>query len=292
MTYSVCLALSGRMMALRSVLVVTLVVVGLAVVADRLSAASHAPSTSEMLPLPSPTPSPGPSPSPSPTATASPSPTPTHTPTPSPSVRAIYAIPSDRVYDARYERAIREAFLGVQKWYGEQLDGITFAIGEPLPQICEMEGTSELFKGAGGWWRVIEGVQHCAPVSHFSEWYTWVIYVDMDVPCGDDGDTEDSFELGRGGDGIAIGHGFDIQGLIKTNPPPCDWVLPTYGGWGGLAHELGHALGLPHPPECTTSPNTCGDQSLMWVGMYEYPETFLRDEDVAYLTELLSGHAR
>ena len=61
---------------------------------------------------------------------------------------------------------------------------------------------------------------------------------------------------------------------------------------GGLAHELGHAYGLPHPTECVASPATCGDESVMWVGMYEFPDALLRDEDVAYLTELLSGHAR
>ena len=218
---------------------------------------------------------------------STPPPTLTPSPTPIPSVRAIYAIPSDMTYDARYERAISEALLNVQNWYSEQLDGSKFEIGEPFPQTCELEEMAVAFQGVRGFHKVIESVQHCAPVAGFSEWHTWVIYVDVPVPC-EDGDTAPAFRLGRGGDGVVILHGGDVEGLLRHTYQPCpEWPLPKDGRWeGGLAHELGHAFGLPHPPECYASPETCGDQSLMWTGMYDYPDTFLREEDKEFLLGL------
>ena len=257
MSCSRCFPLIGR-----AVLVILSVVllVG-SVVGDRVSALQHAPGTDTLLPFYTPT------------------------PTPEPSVRAIYAIPSDRAYDSFLEDSIRNLLLGVQAWYGEQLGGKTFALGNPLPHICHLAGTSDMYDGAGGWAAVIEGLQHCEPVEHFSEWHTWVIYVSMRVPC-QNGDTAPSFELGRGGGGIAILHA-DARGLQQEEFRPCEsWPLPqSLRLWeGGLAHELGHAFGLPHPPECVDSP--CVNKSVMWAGMYDYPSTYLSAIDKAFLASL------
>ena len=52
---------------------------------------------------------------------------------------------------------------------------------------------------------------------------------------------------------------------------------------GGLGHELGHALGLPHPPGCDPwDPMTCDDLealSLMHDGYAPYPDTYLLPDD-------------
>ena len=52
-------------------------------------------------------------------------------------------------------------------------------------------------------------------------------------------------------------------------------------GWiGGLAHELGHAFGLPHPPGCDEGWNGCDADALMWAGYaYDYPDTYLTEAD-------------
>ena len=228
-----------------------------------------------------------PPPSPVPSATSMP----TATPTPIPSVRVIYGIPEDTSYEYRYEQAIRDAVRGVQRWYGDQLSGHTFTVSGSLPQICIIKEQASHFHGIDGWQRVVDSVQHCDPVEAYSEWITWVIYVDVDVPC----ENEAAFELGAGGSGIAILHGFDIQGLVHVKEyAGCNsWPSFSYGRWeGGLAHELGHAFGLSHPPGCNASPETCEDKSLMWSGYGQYPHTFLNDDDVAYLTELLSDPSR
>ena len=59
---------------------------------------------------------------------------------------------------------------------------------------------------------------------------------------------------------------------------PCDWPQnDRVGSFGGFAHELGHAFGLSHPEG--------GDKSVMWTGMYDYPDTFFNDADKSYLAE-------
>ena len=70
-------------------------------------------------------------------------------------------------------------------------------------------------------------------------------------------------------------------------------------GVGGLAHELGHAFELGHPPGCDEGlPQTakftyndgsfsseavnsvCDVYALMWLGFHwDYPETYLTDAD-------------
>lgn len=217
-------------------------------------------------------------PEPTPELTREPKPIPPRTP--SNTVHAIYAIPSDKVYDARFEQAISDAVRGVQLWYGEQLGGVSFEIVESLPLICELDEPSQKFQGMGGFAAVTEAVQHCAPVDWFSEW-TWVIHIDVPIPpC----ENKDAFELGAGAGGIAILHGADLRGLVRPAPyQPCDWwPEQTAGRWhGGLAHELGHAFGLHHPNGCHRE--TCADRSVMWAGMYAYPDTFFNNSDKALL---------
>ena len=188
---------------------------------------------------------------PEPTSASAPPPTTTPKPlptrTPVPSVRTIYAVPSDRSAQEHFADVVNNAVHHVQRWYASQLRGYTFAVEGPIPQICELYAPAAFYEGKDGWGRVISGLQRCDRVKHFSDEHVWVIYVDADFDC-----SLSVGELGAGGDGVTILHRGDLDGLSEPQtyrlcgrPPRGD-----YGWIGGLAHELGHAFGLLHPPGC------------------------------------------
>ena len=58
-----------------------------------------------------------------------------------------------------------------------------------------------------------------------------------------------------------------------------------HSGWvRGLAHELGHAFGLPNPPGCDEGLESCDARAMMHLGYAsDYPDTYLTDADVELL---------
>ena len=140
-----------------------------------------------------------------------------------PMVQVIYAIPSDRQHDTLYETAINGAILHVQDWYADQLDGETFAIKDPAPLVCHVGKPAKYYEGQDGWSRVIESVQHCAPVQHWSTEYVWSIYIDAEYDCDGGG------MLGQGVAGISIGHEGDLKGFLD---PATFSLCPGYSPQG------------------------------------------------------------
>ncbi|RIH81276.1 hypothetical protein Mterra_03271 [Calidithermus terrae] len=49
-----------------------------------------------------------------------------------------------------------------------------------------------------------------------------------------------------------------------------EYKFPPSRYLGGLAHELGHAFGLPHPGGCGSGSNSCDAGSVMWTGYASY----------------------
>ncbi len=212
-----------------------------------------------------------------PTPIPTPTPTPTPTPVPDPMVRVIYATPLDVEPNPAYIAALNSAIYDVQRWYADQLDGLTFAVQTRTPEHCSLANPADHYAREEGYNRVVYDLQHCVPIWWEQPYYVWVIYPDVVGDC-------ELTELGRGGYGVTILHRDDLEGLTKPEGHThCGYYRP-HGGWvGGLAHELGHAFGLPHPPGCDEGLETCDWDAMMQLGYTKYPDTYLTDADVAAL---------
>lgn len=129
--------------------------------------------------------------------------------------------------------------------------------------------------------KVLTDVQHCAPVRIGAQSFVWNLFVDVMHTCNAPG------RLGVGTLGLAMGARGDLQGLARESPVQGDCgPEPPYGYGrfiGGLAHEVGHSLGLNHPPGCDAGLATCDKNALMWSGYSLFPNTYLRDDDKAIL---------
>ena len=194
-------------------------------------------------------------------------------------VRVLYAIPSDREFRPDYSEAISHAIVDLQSWYRRQLGGLTFSLHQATPEHCRMSRPEEFYATGHAWDKVLAAVQHCAPVTEGVSDFVWVIYPDVDEDCDEYHRLgEGGHELGRGGAGLVMFGGADLEGI--TNPGkyyhcgegPYDGPL---GRWiGGSGHELAHGFGLPHPPGCDPwDPAKCDHQeawSLMHSGYTEY----------------------
>ena len=200
-----------------------------------------------------------------------------------PWVRAIYAVPADRPVDPGVPTAIDAALRAVREWYREALAGQTFTIGVRT-QSCPMAQPSEYYATGDAWQKVIDGIQHCASVRQLDSHHVWVIYADVKESC------DEPHELGRGGGGVTILPRHDINGLTSKALETCYAHLTPYaneyGRWlGGLAHEIGHAFGLLHPPGCDSGEESCPWSALMWTGYAVFPDTYLLPADQQILQE-------
>ena len=216
-------------------------------------------------------------------------------PSPEHVVRVLYAVPSDREFRSGDRDVIRRAVEHVQSWYHQQLGGSTFSLHDPIVEDCQMSQPEDFYARGDAWQKVVEGVQHCAPVRGWADGgsydapgstTTWVVFADVEEACDEYNQAgEYAHELGRGGWGLTIlgrqERGFESGPYYYCDEGP---YTRTRGGViGGLAHELGHALGLPHPPGCDEGLPTCDFPSLMHDGYLVYPDTYLRDDDKAIL---------
>ena len=195
-------------------------------------------------------------------------------------VRVLYAAPADRAFRTEYSLAITHAVLDLQAWYRRELGGRTFSLHDPTPERCRLRETADYYVQQG-WSKVFDGVQHCAPVEYGASAFAWVVYADVETACDGAGGG-----LGAGTLGLTMLPRHDLEGLIGNSeicgePHP----FPVFRWIGGLGHELGHALGLPHPPGCDDGLSTCDDGALMWAGFYRYPNTYLRSDEMDALLQ-------
>ena len=200
-----------------------------------------------------------------------------------PSVRAVYLVPKDKKINPDVPMVISNALIHLQTWYFKKLGiGRTFQLFEPIvetiktPHSSEWYGKNEHNSDEKFWffYNVAEDGFDLTGGDYNDEKFVWVYYIDASPKGLQYG--------GAGTSGVAVLHKDDIEGLLGNDFEAVSrWV-------GGLGHELGHAFGLDHPPECGNKysfllPLISG--SLMMYGYRQYPLTHLLAADKEILKE-------
>jgi hypothetical protein len=192
----------------------------------------------------------------------------------SPTVRAAYLIPADLKPHDDVLRAFASSLRAVQAWYLARLRTHTFRLDEQLrvlktPHPANFYTTNRLEMDATWWvfWNGVHDGLDLLGARPDDPETIWIFLLDAAAPPPDGhgaGAVEHLVLLDRG----------NLRNLISDHPNE---------SVGAIAHELGHAFGLPHPPICDSQPfhPDCG--SVMAGGFHSFPDTFIRDEDAAEL---------
>ncbi len=200
-------------------------------------------------------------------------------------VRFIYFHPADTGVRATYKSAIERAAVSIQDWYAQRLEGRSIRLASPSVETCQGREPASYY-ATQSWSRVAAAVKDCIPEFAWNDSaHRWVIYADVRHQCGG------KESLGASAQGVAILPAQDLQGVSGEEAiiDACGAAIPYVGSagisrWiGGLGHELGHALGLPHPEGCEQGASGCDAGSLMWLGYVSFPNIELRDAERAAL---------
>ena len=212
-------------------------------------------------------------------------------PPPNPNqIRLVYMVPSDRSAKPVYTQAMQSAALQLQHWFRAQTGGSTFTLHQPIVEI-------QVTPHAAGWyssnanvgvqedlwfWQNVLADGFALTGGKFDDPSNiWLFYIDADPACG---------QATGGTSHVALLPANDLRGLAgEANVVLCPGGKPDAHGtcrWvGGLGHEAGHALGLPHPADCDKGLPSCPSQTLMWLGYVVYPATSLLASDLAALAK-------
>ena len=195
----------------------------------------------------------------------------------SPRVRVIYLVPSDKSVNAAALKGMERAIRHLQIWYyGELGTGKSVTVSYPAVEVVRTPHTSDWYSNHdsggdyGGWFwsNELDAGFALTGGEYYDQQNIWLYYIDAEIAEG---------QVSGGNASVAVLPAWDVRGVADQGVEGvCRWV-------GGLGHELGHALNLPHPPGCGEEGSSCPTKALMWLGYISYPDAFLTGDDKADL---------
>ncbi|RYZ01853.1 MAG: hypothetical protein EOO73_34070 [Myxococcales bacterium] len=204
-------------------------------------------------------------------------------------VHLVYLVPSDKTTQPAYVEGLERGAKNLQVWWKNTMgNGKTFSLASPVVEVVQTTHDSAWYNHVRDttestldyYYNLLEDATAFAGAYSGDPNNVWLVYLDAKPRCGSITGAISTFA------------GFpenDLRGLagLSTAPvcpndnsdPPntCRWV-------GGMGHELGHTIGLPHPTGCEpTHTTSCPDNALMWWGYISYPAATFTSPDLTTL---------